>query len=143
MKMAYKYFSSPIILLLLPTLFQLARADAPMAKPGCQDHCGNISIPYPFGTTKDCYLDESFEIVCDEETVSPPRVFIRKTNLEVLNIEEGAAVVKGPIMSSNCSGRQSGTPVNLEGSPFFFSFGNMLRLVIFFVPASIPYHLCC
>ncbi|KAB5573080.1 hypothetical protein DKX38_000274 [Salix brachista] len=91
MTMAYKYFSSPIILLLLPTLFQLARAVAPMAKPGCQDHCGNISIPYPFGTTKDCYLDESFEIVCDE-TVNPPRVFIRKTNMEVRNIEEGAAL---------------------------------------------------
>jgi len=59
MEMAYKYFLSPIILLLLPTLFQLARAVAPIAKPGCQDHCGNISTPYPFGTTKDCYLDES------------------------------------------------------------------------------------
>jgi hypothetical protein len=128
MKMAYKYFLSPIILLPLPTLFQLARAVAPIAKPGCQDHCGNISIPYPFGTTKDCYLEESFEIVCDE-AASPPRVFLRKTNMEVLNIGDGAAVVKGPIMSSNCSGRQSGPPVNLEGSPFFFSFGNLFIAV--------------
>jgi len=128
MEMASKYFLSPIILLLLPTLFQLAIAVAPIAKPGCQDHCGNISTPYPFGTTKDCYLDESFEIVCDE-AASPPRVFIRKTNMEVLNIGDGAAVVKGPIMSSNCSGRQSGPPANLEGSPFFFSFSNLFIAV--------------
>ncbi|KAJ6945433.1 hypothetical protein NC651_000471 [Populus alba x Populus x berolinensis] len=32
-------------------------------------------------------------------------------------------------MSSSCSGRQSGPPVNLEGSPFFFSFGNLFIAV--------------
>jgi hypothetical protein len=32
-------------------------------------------------------------------------------------------------MSSNCSGRRSGPPVNLEGSPFFFSFGNLFIAV--------------
>ncbi|CAL5386716.1 unnamed protein product [Camellia sinensis] len=29
---------------------------------GCQDYCGNISIPYPFGTSKECYVDEHFLI---------------------------------------------------------------------------------
>nr|TKS00775.1 hypothetical protein D5086_0000179750 [Populus alba] len=32
-------------------------------------------------------------------------------------------------MSSSCSGRQSGPPVNLEGSPFFFSFSNLFIAV--------------
>ncbi|XP_028119284.1 wall-associated receptor kinase 2-like [Camellia sinensis] len=27
---------------------------------GCQDYCGNISIPYPFGTSKECYVEEHF-----------------------------------------------------------------------------------
>ncbi|KAB1226394.1 Wall-associated receptor kinase 2 [Morella rubra] len=30
----------------------------------CQDRCGDVGIPYPFGTTKDCYLDEYFFINC-------------------------------------------------------------------------------
>ncbi|KAJ6341166.1 hypothetical protein OIU78_009355 [Salix suchowensis] len=117
--MAYKYFSSPIILLLLHPLFQLARAVAPMAKPGCQDHCGNISIPYPFGTTKKIATwMNPLRLFVTKHAVNPPGVFIRKTTMEVRNIEEGAAVVRGPIMSSNCSGRQSGPPVNLEGNPY-------------------------
>jgi hypothetical protein len=34
----------------------------PIAKPECQDRCGNVSIPYPFGTRKDCYYDPQFLI---------------------------------------------------------------------------------
>ncbi|KAB1212810.1 Wall-associated receptor kinase-like 8 [Morella rubra] len=37
---------------------------AQLAKPNCQDRCGDVEIPYPFGTTEDCYLDESFFINC-------------------------------------------------------------------------------
>ncbi|CAK7336357.1 unnamed protein product [Dovyalis caffra] len=49
--------------------------------------------------------------------------------MEVLIIEHGAATVKGPVMFSNCSDSQSGLPVNLTGSPFFFSFGNLFTAV--------------
>jgi hypothetical protein len=40
---------------LLMLMFQLAKAAAPVAKFGCPDRCGDITIPYPFGTRKDCY----------------------------------------------------------------------------------------
>ncbi|TYI82937.1 hypothetical protein E1A91_D05G256300v1 [Gossypium mustelinum] len=30
------------------------------AKPGCQSNCGNISIPYPFGTGYGCNITSNF-----------------------------------------------------------------------------------
>ncbi|KAG6781555.1 hypothetical protein POTOM_014466 [Populus tomentosa] len=72
-----------------------------------------------------------FKIVCRETAnESAPRAFISMINMEVLNITDGAAIVNGPIMSSNCSDRQSNLPaLNLTGSPFFFSFGNVFTAV--------------
>jgi len=40
-------------------MFRLAKAAAPVAKFGCPDRCGDVNIPYPFGTRKEyCYKDE-------------------------------------------------------------------------------------
>ncbi|XAR62875.1 Non-specific serine/threonine protein kinase [Bertholletia excelsa] len=33
--------------------------------PGCQETCGNLTIPYPFGLTQDCSLNTSFLITCN------------------------------------------------------------------------------
>ncbi|KAB1212401.1 Wall-associated receptor kinase 2 [Morella rubra] len=41
-----------------------AAVAAPLANRDCPKMCGNLEIPYPFGTTKDCYLDEFFFIDC-------------------------------------------------------------------------------
>ncbi|KAF2301573.1 hypothetical protein GH714_026698 [Hevea brasiliensis] len=73
---------------------ELAIAAPPMSKLKCKDHCGNISIPYPFGMgNKDCYFNEW-------------------------------AIVRSPIISSNCSGRKGDEPINLTGSPFYISTWN-------------------
>ncbi|KAB1220903.1 Wall-associated receptor kinase 2 [Morella rubra] len=37
---------------------------AQIAKPNCPDHCGDVEIPYPFGTTKSCAIDHYFFINC-------------------------------------------------------------------------------
>ena len=37
-------------------------AAAALAKPGCHNMCGNVEIPYPFGLSKECSLDETFHI---------------------------------------------------------------------------------
>ncbi|KAA8546469.1 hypothetical protein F0562_002792 [Nyssa sinensis] len=52
------------------------------AKQGCQERCGNLTIPYPFGTSEGCYLDDSFLITCNESY----KPFLRKSNIKVLNI---------------------------------------------------------
>ena len=117
---------SHISFLLLMLVFQPASARAPagLAKPNCSDHCGNISIPYPFGIGKDCYMEESFDVECDE-TSNPPRAILRSIKMELVNITlEGGAVVNGPVISVDSSGRQEGAPVNLEGTPFLFSYTN-------------------
>ncbi|XP_071702753.1 wall-associated receptor kinase 2-like [Rutidosis leptorrhynchoides] len=37
---------------------------AAQSLPNCPDKCGNVTIPYPFGTTEDCYLSRSYYVNC-------------------------------------------------------------------------------
>ncbi|KAF2301580.1 hypothetical protein GH714_026914 [Hevea brasiliensis] len=123
--MSVKLVSGASFSLALMLTIQLAMAKAPIAKPNCKDHCGNISIPYPFGMSKGCYLDEWFEIECNESGA-----FIRKISMELLNISiQGSANVKSPIISSNCSDRKTDQPFNLTGSPFSISAVNVFTAV--------------
>ncbi|XP_026438775.1 wall-associated receptor kinase 2-like [Papaver somniferum] len=58
-------------LVLLLIWLQLASAEIPstasrVAKPGCQDQCGNnVTIPYPFGIGDGCFIEKMFEIKCN------------------------------------------------------------------------------
>nr|DAD29449.1 TPA_asm: hypothetical protein HUJ06_030917 [Nelumbo nucifera] len=48
-----------------------------LAKPGCPDKCGNITVPYPFGMGDDprCYREEfGFQLICNH-TFTPPKLF--------------------------------------------------------------------
>ncbi|KAM1539894.1 hypothetical protein ACFX14_004685 [Malus domestica] len=56
-----------------------------LALPDCPDHCGNLTIPYPFGIGSDCYLDDRFEITCNIST-QPPTAFLMTGNVEITNI---------------------------------------------------------
>ncbi|KAJ9189861.1 hypothetical protein P3X46_001112 [Hevea brasiliensis] len=124
--MSVKLVSQVSLSLALLLTIQLAIAKGPIAKPSCTDHCGNIDIPYPFGMgEKDCYFNEWFEIECKES-----RAFISKIKMELLSISvEGWANVKSPIISSDCSDRESDLPFNLTGSPFFISDYNVFIAV--------------
>ncbi|XP_030967042.1 wall-associated receptor kinase-like 8 [Quercus lobata] len=125
------------ITFLLLLTYGLAEAAAPlMAMPGCKDTCGNVSIPYPFGMTAGCYLNDWFKINCIGKG-SSARAFLPKINMEVLEInivnpyrndsylrlEESIVRVKMPIIiSSNCTGTgPSNGGVNMTGGPFYFS----------------------
>ena len=57
----------------------------PLAKDGCEDHCGNVSIPYPFGTREGCYINDGFLITCDH-TYNPPLAFLREGNISLTDI---------------------------------------------------------
>ncbi|XP_042964298.1 wall-associated receptor kinase 2-like [Carya illinoinensis] len=51
----------------------LAAAAAPLAKPNCNDRCGNVEIPFPFGTSERCYLDHNYFVNCTYDSSGKTR----------------------------------------------------------------------
>ncbi|KAF8032169.1 hypothetical protein BT93_D1180 [Corymbia citriodora subsp. variegata] len=121
------------ILLLLGSLLLHERASlaAPLAKGNCAQTCGSVAIPFPFGIGIGCFLDEWYEIIC-QQSIHGTIPILKTPNLRVLNIslpdfhgeKNGLINVTLPILCSpNMSYRGSGsfTPVSLKGSQFIFS----------------------
>ncbi|KAL3746940.1 hypothetical protein ACJRO7_015816 [Eucalyptus globulus] len=130
--------STPVfqILLLLVSLTLQASGAAPgLAKPNCAETCGDVTIPFPFGIGAGCFLDEWYQIVCQQNNTVP---ILKKIGLRVLNISLPHANVDGminislPVIYSNAScGRDGcGAGVSLKGSQFVFSWTrNVFTLV--------------
>ena len=74
------------LIILLMFVNVAARGAAYQVKPGCQESCGNITIPYPFGTTPDCYIAQNFLITCNTTDYDPPRAFLTTSSIRVLEI---------------------------------------------------------
>jgi hypothetical protein len=55
------------------------------ALEGCDDSCGNVSIPYPFGTREGCYMNEDFLITCNH-SYTPPLAFLGNSTINVTDI---------------------------------------------------------
>ena len=108
-----------------------------MAKPNCESRCGNLEIPYPFGIGPDCYMDKSFEIVCDGSGA-----FLTSIDTEVQQINIGSGSYRSDpynshfdsptvqvllpiIYSETCLSTTSSTGsnrrLNFTGCPFSFS----------------------
>ncbi|KAF5459776.1 hypothetical protein F2P56_019694 [Juglans regia] len=121
------------ILLLSPNIdsFTPAAAATKLAKDGCEDRCGSVTIPYPFGMgAEHCYIGEWFEIVCKNDSLGTPKPFLRNLiDLEVLSISipEGTIHVNYSIFSSCSSTNRTASSQNnmkFEHSPFSFSQSN-------------------
>lgn len=56
-----------------------------LAKPGCPSSCGDVAIPYPFGTSPNCSLNENFQIRCNN-FFNPPKPFLLNGNIDFTNI---------------------------------------------------------
>ncbi|KAJ3674806.1 hypothetical protein LUZ60_005422 [Juncus effusus] len=58
-----------------------------MSLPNCPDKCGNITIPYPFGTKDGCYRP-GFELTCNESSSTSPQLVVGSnpaTNILISN----------------------------------------------------------
>ena len=93
-----------------------------MALTGCESYCGGFEIPYPFGMTKGCFLDERFKIHCNSSS-GVPKITLNGTDLPVIyiSVSYSTIYVKFPIAFANCGVKNRSTVVDLEGSPFLFS----------------------
>ncbi|EOA39774.1 hypothetical protein CARUB_v10008430mg [Capsella rubella] len=125
-----------------------AATPPPPNSNSCNRVCGGISIPFPFGVGKDCYLNGWYEVACKYATSSgfsgTTVPFLQRINREVVNISlpdgnkpYGVVHIKGPLTSLGCSvsssqGLEKSTPdlnVTGKGSPYFFTDENRLFAV--------------
>ncbi|XP_018438756.2 wall-associated receptor kinase-like 4 [Raphanus sativus] len=128
------------VIILVTSLFIDGVSSSRKPPDPCNRVCGGLSIPFPFGIGKDCYLNPWYEVVCDSSSVP----FLSRINRELVNIylpddhqyySYGVVHIKGPVTSSGCSTRASQPltppPLNVagQGSPYFFTDKNQLAAV--------------
>ncbi|KAG6386587.1 hypothetical protein SASPL_151753 [Salvia splendens] len=73
-----------------------------IAKHGCMDQCGKVSIPFPFGVGPNCSLGPSFEVVCKKDT-NPAKPYLRLLNIEIVELNSSKIIVSYMNLSSNCN----------------------------------------
>ncbi|XVF65398.1 hypothetical protein PTKIN_Ptkin09bG0245500 [Pterospermum kingtungense] len=101
-------------------------------EPRCNETCGGVTIPYPFGIKTGCYTNSWFRVTCNETAHHGPKPFISRINLELIDLfgSDGDTVgVNNPVTYLNCGNKVNNCTtapaaatagVSLQGSPFFF-----------------------
>ncbi|KAA8546480.1 hypothetical protein F0562_002781 [Nyssa sinensis] len=74
----------PLLVVMLAARLGTAQPESKSEpEPNCPRKCGELNIPYPFGTREGCYLNDSFLITCNDTENIP---YLRRGNLRVMNI---------------------------------------------------------
>ncbi|KAL8246544.1 hypothetical protein R6Q59_007760 [Mikania micrantha] len=91
-----------------------------LAKKGCQERCGEVGIPFPFGIGDHCALDERYAVDCNS-SIPYLSAF---NNMQVLNISlEQQTITVNVSMIFDCQNRifNSSQIIGIPDSPFLFS----------------------
>ena len=110
---------------ILSAIMAAAITAFPIALPNCPDSCGNVKIPYPFGTTEGCYLNDTaniddgyYFINCTSNAQGQPQPMI--WNLNVTSISMEGEVDIQMYNSIDCYD-EYGTPLS-NNNPWFHNF---------------------
>ncbi|XP_073012237.1 wall-associated receptor kinase 3-like [Typha latifolia] len=103
-----------LIIVLVGVARVAATTSWPVALPGCDDKCGNVSIPYPFGIGTKCSLLPGFDITCNS-SYNPPKPFTG--NLEIIDISLNPAQMRIYMYTAYNCFNQSST-VNATNNPW-------------------------
>ncbi|CAM8935815.1 unnamed protein product [Rhodiola kirilowii] len=90
-------------------------ASAQVLHQGCLPKCGNIEIPYPFGSTSDCYLNSDFFVNCTKNASGSPQLLFRDSDVEVTNISRNGVITILTYIGRDCY-NQDGSPNNKESN---------------------------
>ncbi|KAL4578546.1 hypothetical protein LXL04_014670 [Taraxacum kok-saghyz] len=109
-------FLALLVLVLIPftTLTKAQRT----SKKGCNDTCGGVSIPYPFGIGINCSENEWYNVDCNSSTpyLSP------LNNMEILVVELPYYVTLNFSMTFDCQNQVKNSSLVLSSqSPYFIS----------------------
>lgn len=118
-----------LLILLLPALKGgVVQANAPIARPGCNDTCGSVSIPFPFGIGVGCFRDPWFEIECKKTSPdSMAKPFLSKFNFEIMeikfigldkNYDDQPQILILMIPPLKAQSHQQNNNISLMGSPY-------------------------
>lgn len=85
-----------VSLLMMLVMFWLMTTESSSqdVKPGCQEKCGNVSVPYPFGIGKpDCAMDEHFFLNCSSNDGGAELWFRSNMTARKISVMEGTVTV--------------------------------------------------
>ncbi|KAB5514816.1 hypothetical protein DKX38_028722 [Salix brachista] len=123
-------FLPMVVLSLWPVAASTARS---AAKPGCQEKCGNVSVPYPFGILEpSCAMNDNFFLNCTSNDEGHPELYVidmttDASSQSISNIElEGTVTLRicPAFRCYNKTGIQTDSftqSINLGSGPFMLS----------------------
>ncbi|CAI9114841.1 OLC1v1015650C1 [Oldenlandia corymbosa var. corymbosa] len=98
-------------------------ANFPIAKPSCLDHCGNVSIPFPFGIGENCYYrdqNSNFAVECNTSKLK-----FQDSPFEITEISLEGQFRTMNYVGYNCYAHnrsiKSNSPWTSLGMPFIFN----------------------
>ncbi|KAB5561590.1 hypothetical protein DKX38_006547 [Salix brachista] len=113
-----------LLMMLWPVAASTARSDV---KPGCQEKCGNVSVPYPFGILEpSCAMNKNFFLNCSSNDEGHPELLFGNMPISDISELEGTVTVGIPA-AFNCYDKKgietdfSARRVTLGSGPFMFS----------------------